>query len=237
MHLTDLLSIIIINPFITIYKFVFAHIIHLVHQPGWAIVIFSLLLNLAVLPIYRQMERASSQFQKSRSKMDEEINRIKSHYKGRERYYYIKTIHRQFKYRPINIVFTSGDLYLQMLIFMTVYHFIFNLPTLKGSNFYIINDLSRPDGLFLGLNVLPILMTTINIASSFFYTLDQSKRKTSLMLSLLFLVLLYKSPSSLVLYWTCNNAFSLFRNMITSINFIKTPKFLANAMVKITNQE
>jgi membrane protein insertase Oxa1/YidC/SpoIIIJ len=35
-------------------------------------------------------------------------------------------------------------------------------------------------------------------------------------MALIFLVLLYNSPSGLVLYWTCNNIFSLGKNLASA---------------------
>ena len=59
-------------------------------------------------------------------------------------------------------------------------------------------------------------MTAVNIVSSRIYAKDLS-RKDKLQLygmALIFLVLLYNSPSGLVFYWTLNNVFSLFKNIV-----------------------
>ena len=72
-----------------------------------------------------------------------------------------------------------------------------------------IADLGAPDGLLtidgLTLHALPILMTAVNFISSAIYTKGfPLKDKLQLyLMALLFLVLLYDSPSGLVLYWTC----------------------------------
>jgi membrane protein insertase Oxa1/YidC/SpoIIIJ len=34
------------------------------------------------------------------------------------------------------------------------------------------------------------------------------------LIAVLFLVILYGSPSGLLLYWTCNNVFSLFKSIV-----------------------
>jgi membrane protein insertase Oxa1/YidC/SpoIIIJ len=160
------------------------------------------------------MEHAGRDGARSRSSMLAEIARIKKHYRGRERYFYIRTIHRQFGHSPLSIVFSSAELYLQILIFATVYRFIRGHESLSGSAFLFLADLSEPDGLLFGVNVLPIMMTLLNLFSALMYSQDKVKRRNAFLLAGLFLALLYTSPSGLVLYWTSNNAFSLIRNFV-----------------------
>lgn len=66
------------------------------------------------------------------------------------------------------------------------------------------------------LNLLPVLMTLVNIASSAVYLKDLPLRDKvqTYSLALIFLVLLYASPSGLVCYWLLNNLFSLAKNVV-----------------------
>ena len=59
-------------------------------------------------------------------------------------------------------------------------------------------------------------MTVINIIAGFIYAKKgQIKEKIKLIIiALVFLVLLYNSPSGLVFYWTLNNLFSLCKNIV-----------------------
>ena len=67
----------------------------------------------------------------------------------------------------------------------------------------------------IAVNVLPVLMTVINLASGAIYSKEQSRKDKIQIwtLALIFLVILYNSPSGLVLYWTFNNLFSLIKNI------------------------
>jgi Na+/H+ antiporter NhaD/arsenite permease-like protein len=69
------------------------------------------------------------------------------------------------------------------------------------------------------VNVLPILMTLINIVSGMIYTRGMPlKSKIQLYgMALIFLVLLYDSPAGLVFYWTLNNLFSLGKNILSKL--------------------
>ena len=99
-----------------------------------------------------------------------------------------------------------------------MFRYLANLGALRGVAFGPIVDLSLPDGLLGGLNLLPFLMTAINVASVREYVDDRRKRQQGLGLAVVFLVLLYWSPSGLVLYWTANNLFSYARNVIARIS-------------------
>jgi len=214
MSIIDLLDNLFLSSLLTIYQGVFGFARSSSGSVGWALVLFSLILNLTLLPVYYQMERAGKASNQRREAMNKEVARLKKYYKGRERFYYIQTLHRQFQYRPIAAVFSAGDLYLQILVFTTVYRYLAANAALKGAAFGPIVNLAAPDGLLAGVHLLPIAMTVLNIAATAFYTTDKNKQRSGILIALLFLALLYRSPAGIVLYWTCNNAFSLVRNAI-----------------------
>ena len=59
-------------------------------------------------------------------------------------------------------------------------------------------------------------MTFLNLASGFVYSKGKEAKDkiTIVVIALLFLVILYNSPSSLLIYWTFNNLFSLIKNLV-----------------------
>jgi hypothetical protein len=94
---------------------------------------------------------------------------------------------------------------------------------LEGASFGPISDLGSPDALIaagsITINVLPFVMTAINLLSAAVYANKMPfKSKVQLfIMAALFLVLLYNSPSGMVLYWTCNNLFSLVKNIVMKL--------------------
>lgn len=180
---------------------------------GGRILFFSVAINLILAPLYSQMESRSRAGRAKRALVEQDVGRMKRFFRGRERYFYIQAVYRQHGYRPLTQLWASGDLFVQILVFASVFHFLRGLELLKGASFGPLEDLSRPDGLLGGLNLLPILMTVINVAAMLAYVEDRGRRLQAAALALLFLVLLYPSPSGLVLYWTMNNLFSLVRNL------------------------
>lgn len=237
MSLTSFLEHLFVDPLMVLYESVYLSLVSVTESFGFGLVLFSLVLNFALLPVYLQMERASRAAVAVRVKMDEEVQRMKRHFRGRERYFYVRTVHRQFGYHPISAVLSSGELYLQVLIFASVFHYLSNVPELVGASFIGIPDLSRPDGLFFGVNALPIVMTVANVASAIVYSTDKKRRRQAYALAGLFLILLYNSPSGLVLYWACNNIVSLARNVVGRFAPTRLPKKWAGVVHALATQE
>ncbi|MCL2186300.1 MAG: YidC/Oxa1 family membrane protein insertase, partial [Treponema sp.] len=146
-------------------------------------------------------------------------DKIKRAFKGDEQYMILKTFYRQNHYHPIYALRSSFGLLIQVPFFIAAYQFISHLELLNGVSFYFIKDLSSPDALFsingFKINILPIAMTLITCVSNFIYTkgLPVKEKVQLYSMAALFLILLYNSPSALVLYWTMNNVFSLFKNI------------------------
>jgi membrane protein insertase Oxa1/YidC/SpoIIIJ len=180
---------------------------------GWRILVFSVVINLILAPVYSQMEQRSRVGRARRADVERDVQRMRRHFSGRERYFYIRAVYRQHGYRPLSQLWSSGDLLLQIAVFATVFHFLRDLEALRGASFGPLGDLSRPDALLGGVNLLPILMTALNMATMLSYVEDHGRRLQAVALAGLFLWLLYRSPSGLVLYWTMNNLFSLVRNL------------------------
>lgn len=203
---------------------------------GARLILFSVIVNLVLTPVYLQMENHSRRLNEVKEKVAREVARMRRHFRGRERYFYVRAVHRQYRYHPIAALLGSSDLFVQVLVFATVYRYLSGLEALQGQAFGPIADLSRPDGLLGGINLLPFVMTAINAASVFAYVDDRKKRIQALALAALFLVLLYASPSGLVLYWTSNNLFSWVRNVVTRRALLRLPAKLARSLTTLAEQ-
>lgn len=184
---------------------------------GWRIVFFSVLLNLLLAPLYYEMDKRSRHTRELKQRVAQDVARMKRHFKGRERYFYIRAVYRQHGYHPLSYLAGSADLLVQVVVFFTVYQYLSGLEAMAGATFGPLRDLSKPDGLLGGINLLPFVMTAINAGAAFAYVEDRARRTQALGLAALFLVLLYNSPAGLVLYWTTNNLFSLVRNVLQRV--------------------
>jgi YidC/Oxa1 family membrane protein insertase len=152
--------------------------------------------------------------------MKPKIDKIKAVFRGDERYLILSTYYKQNHYHPVYALRGVFGLLIQIPFFIAAYRYLSHLEILSGTPFFFIRDLGNPDALFsignVQINILPVLMTLINIVSGAVYTKDLGlKDKIQLYgMSLVFLALLYNSPAGLVLYWTMNNVFSLVKNTL-----------------------
>lgn len=190
------------------------------HSAGLAILFMSLAVNTVLLPIYTKAEGWQEEERELKKRMAPKEQMIHRCFRGQERFAMLSTLYRQFGYSPFMTLRASIGLLLQIPFFFAAYHLLSHMPALDGVSFGPVRNLGAPDGLLaiggVSINVLPLLMTAVNLASAFFYTHGLSRRdKIQLYgMAALFLVLLYTSPAGLVFYWTLNNVYSLGKNIV-----------------------
>ncbi|MBO4687567.1 MAG: membrane protein insertase YidC [Clostridiales bacterium] len=220
MSIGSILYQLFLSPLTLIFEAVYSTAFHILRSSGAAIFPLSLVVNLLLLPFYNRADAIQAEERAREKAMEPFIEHIKKTFKGDERFMMLQTFYRENNYKPIYAVRSSIALVLEVPFFIAAYNFLSKLPDLQGARFLMFSDLSKPDALItLGgftINVLPVLMTLINVVSSEIYTKGlKFKDKITLHgMALIFLVLLYDSPSGLVLYWTLNNIFSLLKNVV-----------------------
>ena len=228
---------IIISPLELVFEFVFEILFRILGQgnsnQGFAVIGVSIAISLLTLPLYRRADAVQQKERDIQKKLSHWVSHIKKTFKGDERYMMLQTYYRENNYSPIMALNGSLSLLLEIPFFMAAYHFLSHLEVLNGASFGLISDLGKADGLIkigsFSINSLPILMTLIICISSAIYLKGfpvKDKIQTYGM-ALIFLVLLYNSPSGLVVYWTCNNIFSLVKNVFYKL---KNPKKVLWAM-------
>jgi len=213
----------ILSPFIYLIRRIFEIGYDLTGNYGVSIVLLSFAISLLLLPIFIYIEKAKKRDDEIKKRMQPLIDEIKQVYTGQERYYYLKTLNRQFGYSQFKALVPILSLLVQIPFFIAAYEYIDNLEAIQGVSFGPITDLSQPDHLFGIVNVLPVLMTVVNLLTAWFYTRNgnTSERKQMVVIAGVFLVLLYNLPSGLVLYWTMNNLFAFLRLFLTNREVFK----------------
>ena len=206
-----------IQPLESLMAWFYASFYNLTGNYGLSIILLSLTVNTILLPLYAIANRFKDNEKKEKEKMADELENI-SNYSGAEKYYYIREIYRRHGYHPLKSLRVALGFLIQVPFFIAVYHFLGHYENFSGVGFLFIKDLSRPDALFKGINILPFVMTGINLISVFVFTrgIDKSEKLQLYGLSALFLGLLYNSPAGLVFYWTMNNVFSLGKSWFLS---------------------
>ena len=229
MILFDILYNITIYPIEFIIEIVF-YLFNNVFKSGYATSLFflSLIINFISLPLYNIAESWQAKERAIQEKMKPMIDNIKAVYKGDQRYLLIRTCQRINGYKTIYAFRGTLGLLIQIPFFLAAYNFIHNLSGLQLGSFLFIKDFSKPDGILnignISVNILPFIMTLFSLLAGLVYS-KKLRFKESLPLyivSLIFLVLLYNSPSGLVFYWTLNCLFSLIKNIFIEYKLYKT---------------
>jgi len=215
----NILYTIIIYPLFQIIEVIYRTGYKLFENTGLSIIFVSLSVTFLCLPLYVIAEKWQHLEREFARRLKPKIDKIKMVFSGDERYMILSTYYRQNHYHPLYTLRGSFGILIQVPFFIAAYMFISHLDALKDSSFLYIRNLSIPDGLLVlngnKINILPVLMTLINFASGAIYSkhLDIRDKAQIYGTAVIFLVLLYNSPSGLVLYWTMNNIFSLLKNI------------------------
>ena len=220
MTLLNVLFNLIVEPIKLFFEVVFFYAYKASNNVGLSIFLLSLFVNFLVLPFYMQADKLQKEERDIQDRMADRIKQIKKTFKGDERFFMLQEYYRVYNYKPVYALKSSVSLFLQIPFFIAAYSFLTELKLMQGASIGPITNLSMPDALIhfgtISINVLPILMTVINIIASLIYS-EKSPIKDKLKLlviALVFLVLLYNSPAGLVFYWTLNNLFSLIKNIV-----------------------
>ena len=220
MSFLSILYTLFISPLQLLLEVIFMIADRITGNAGISIIILSLAVNFLVLPLYKRADELQAEERDIQAKMAYRIKRTKQTFKGDERFMMLQEYYRINNYKPIYVLKSSASLLLQIPFFIAAYRLLSGMQSLHGMPFGFLSDLGREDASFMigsfPVNVLPILMTLINIVSGIIYTKGQPlKAKIQVYgLAVVFLVLLYHSPAGLVFYWLLNNVFSLVKNAI-----------------------
>ena len=187
---------------------------------GLSIIFLSLFIMIIMLPFYWLANKIKDFQSNQLQKIKLSLNQFKNIGNKREKFFYTKEVYRKNNYKPYYSLLGLIGLLIQVPFFLAVYWMLLDNPLIQEISFGPIKDLSKPDELLkfngFSINILPVIMTIINLYSVFYNTinLEKSEKYQLLVIALLFLIFLYDLPSSLVLYWTMNNFFSIPKDWI-----------------------
>ena len=183
----EFLFLLTIKPLELIFEIIYSIANRYTANVAVSIVVLSIVVNLLVLPLYARADKIQAEASEKQKSMEKWVKHIRKTFHGEERLMMLQTYYRQNNYNPMSVILESVPLLLQVPFFIAAYNFLSNLEMLQGMPLGPIRDLSMPDALFMignfPVNVLPILMTLINIVSGIIYTKKQPlKHSTTLIL-------------------------------------------------------
>lgn len=212
----DLLYYVFIFPVEQVLGWVLELLFHRSGSYGVAIMLLSVIVNAFMLKLTLYFDKKAVEFGALKARVDGKVAEFKRVFKGAELQSYIRTLYKQRHFHPIFALQGLGGLALQIPFFIAMIHLVENAEFLQNVGFGWINDLSKPDSVVVfgfSLHVLPLVMTLLTLVNVLYSARERGARIQGVLIALLFLVLLYAMPAALVLYWTCNMAFSLVKSL------------------------
>ena len=201
----------IINPFVHSFELIFDIIYFFSFNAGYSLLIFALTISIIIHPVEKAAKVISIQEKKIQSIISVQLNKIKSLYKGEQKALAIKRLYKRYGYNPLLSFRASLDVLVQFPFLLIAYYMLKENPKLIQHGFYFIKDLGQPDSLLMGYNLLPIIMTVINIYTAILLKIKGMQLVQSIIIAFVFFIFLYSAPSGLLLYWTTNNFLHLLR--------------------------
>ncbi|TRO95977.1 hypothetical protein FKB34_06325 [Glycocaulis profundi] len=211
---------IILFPIIAVMDLVLTGAHAVTGSHGVAIIVLSFLVYIALIPLRRIATRIQRDEMELQARMAEPIRDAKARYKGEAQFNEIERIYKAHDYHPIKSVRTALGLAIQIPVFLAALLLLVDHPQMQGQPFVFIPDLGQPDQLIplpfgagfpvQAVNLLPLAMIALSIAESTVAPgLSFRMRVQANIVGVVILVLIYPLAASMVLYWTCNNVWSL----------------------------
>lgn len=204
---------------------------------GIGIIGLSCVTALILIPIEKAVRGSILKEKKIEAVLQPQLSDIKHKYSGIEKNNAIKRLYRRYGYSPLYAIRNVYGVLVQLPFLFGAYLMLSSYSLLNGQSFLFIKDLSQQDQLLGQINLLPIMMTAINLSTLMFLNLSRKENIQAIAIAIAFLALLYTAPSALLLYWTMNNVIHLLRAIIKKyICFNEIKKHVTDNVKILVNQ-
>jgi len=208
--------------------------LHLVSDWGLAIVVFSVLLKILLLPLGVMTVRFQRRASKVQTLLEPQLASIKTNYDGEEAHSRLIAAHKEAGVSPFFTLKPVLGSLVQVPILVAVFNALGEMPQLDAHSFLWIESLAYPDTLghlsfgvpMFGdtISLLPFIMTVVTLYSTIIYknrhstelAIKRQKRNLYLMAAGFF-ILFYPFPSAMVLYWALANILQTIQQQIIKI--------------------
>jgi YidC/Oxa1 family membrane protein insertase len=198
---------IIAKPLYVVLRFMVEHGIG---NWGWAIIVFTVIFSLVMLPTRFMMMKSSLKMMRIQPKVDA-IKRKYANYKVNDpkRAEMNTEMMALYKTEGVNMYGGCLPLLLQMPLFFAYFRVLQNAVELRQAHWYWLTDLSNPDP----LHILPILIILTMFFTQYITPspgMDPAQRRMmAFMMPVVFGFMLWHYASGLALYWGTSNIINL----------------------------
>jgi YidC/Oxa1 family membrane protein insertase len=189
---------------------------------GWIIIVITVIIKVLFWPL----TQASTRSMKRMAALQPQMKALQEKYKDDP----AKMNKKLMEFMKENKVSPLGGclpMLLQMPVFIGFFYMIRSAIELRGARFLWVNDLSKPDTLFVipGLNFpfnpLPLIMGVTMLWQARMTPpspgMDPTQQKIMKYMPLIFLFMLYNFSAGLTLYWTVQNLLTIAQMKLTKM--------------------
>ena len=198
---------VIAKPLYIVLRFM---VLHGIGNWGWAIIVFTIVFSLVLLPTRFMMMKSSLKMMRIQPKVDE-IKRRYAHFKVNDpkRSEMNTEMMALYKTEGVNMYGGCLPILLQMPLFFAYFRVLQNAVELRQAHWYWLTDLSNPDP----LHILPILIILTMFLTQYITPspgMDPAQRRMmAFMMPIMFGFMLWHYASGLALYWGTSNIINL----------------------------
>ena len=184
------------------------------HNWGWAIIVLTIVIKVALYPLQHKWMLSMRKIQKVQPKMEAIKARYKKHRTDPEQRQKMNAeVMKLYQQEGINPAGGCLPMLIQFPIFVGFYNLLSHAIELRGAEFGLwIHDLSAKDPTY----ILPILMTVAMFVQQLITptTADPQQRRMFLIMPIVFGWIFKEFPSGLVLYWLVQNILTIVQQLI-----------------------
>jgi YidC/Oxa1 family membrane protein insertase len=183
---------------------------------GFAIIIMTLCVRMLTFPLMRK----SMLSMKAMQKLQPQIKEIQARHKD-DQMQMQREMMALYKKHNLNPMSGCFPVLIQLPIFFAFFRAIANSVELQGASFFFIRNLAEPDALLplgaIRINVLPPLLGLLQVLSSRQTTTDPSQKHLMIIFPILMIVLFYKMPAALNLYFLVSTLVGILQNWLIKL--------------------
>ena len=188
---------------------------------AWSIVALTVLVRIALVPLAVRQIHSMQSMQRHAP----EMKAIQQKYKG-DRQKLNEELMKFYKENNINPAASCLPLVLQFPIFIALYFTLrHEAHHITGSWLYIVPNISAKATAHWSGYLLLAIYAGSQVASTYFMgaTMDKTQRRIMMILPLVFLTVVARFPTGLILYWMTTNLWTVGQGLITRRLVPKTP--------------
>jgi hypothetical protein len=195
---------------------------------GFSLILLSFAVSVCLAPFYYLTGILENKERAIKQRLELFIQKINTIKDSKIRHFQLRELYGSFSYYPFYALRSLASLFIQIPMLFAAYEVLTKNP-LHGESFLFASDLGKADSLLFGINLLPMIMTAINIASVLLSAkAGSAERRQGIFIAMLFFFLLYAQNCALLLYWTFNQFFNFVRYlMVCKFPKIKMPSALS----------